>query len=498
MSSNFLNDNLFSVYANSNKIFIETESQKYSFKEFDDLVNKIANLLIASNLIQGDRVLVKLEKSIFSFALYIASIRAGGIFVPVNNDYTASEIDYFIENSIPYIFISNDESIKKVQNRNLKTFSLNSDMSGTFLENIKTQNTSFVPIERKKNDIASILYTSGTTGRSKGAMLSHNNLFSNTRELLEIWKFNENDALLHALPIYHIHGLFVACNLCLISGAKIHFIQKFQTEKVIEYLPKSTVMMGVPTFYTRLLESKKLNSQITENIRVFISGSAPLLSETHKEFEKVTGHKILERYGMTETNMNTSNPYDGERRAGTVGIPLPGINIRITDPETNVKLGSEKIGMIEIKGENIFEGYWTMEEQTKDSFTVDGYFITGDLGKFSSDGYLSIIGRNKDLIISGGLNIYPKEIEVVIDGINYVKESAIIGIPHKDFGEAVLAIVVANNEKISETTIMKVIQTKLAKFKQPKKIIFVSELPRNAMGKVQKQTLRNNYNKIFN
>ena len=498
MSPNFLNDNLFSVYANSNKIFIETESQKYSFKEFDDLVNKIANLLIASNLSQGDRVLVKLEKSIFSFALYIASIRAGGIFVPVNNDYTASEIDYFIENSIPYIFISNDESIKKVQNRNLKTFSLNSDMSGTFLENIKTQNTSFVPIERKKNDIASILYTSGTTGRSKGAMLSHNNLFSNTRELLKIWKFNENDALLHALPIYHIHGLFVACNLCLISGAKIHFIQKFQTEKVIEYLPKSTVMMGVPTFYTRLLESKKLNSQITENIRVFISGSAPLLSETHKEFEKVTGHKILERYGMTETNMNTSNPYDGERRAGTVGIPLPGINIRITDPETNVKLGSEKIGMIEIKGENIFEGYWTMEEQTKDSFTVDGYFITGDLGKFSSDGYLSIIGRNKDLIISGGLNIYPKEIEVVIDGINYVKESAIIGIPHKDFGEAVLAIVVANNEKISETTIMKVIQTKLAKFKQPKKIIFVSELPRNAMGKVQKQTLRNNYNKIFN
>ena len=498
MSSNFLNDNLFSVYANSNKIFIETESQKYSFKEFDDLVNKIANLLIASDLSEGDRVLVKLEKSIFSFALYIASIRAGGIFVPVNNDYTASEIDYFIENSIPYIFISNDESIKKVQNRNLKTFSLNSDMSGTFLENIKTQNTSFVPIERKKNDIASILYTSGTTGRSKGAMLSHNNLFSNTRELLKIWKFNENDALLHALPIYHIHGLFVACNLCLISGAKIHFIQKFQTEKVIEYLPKSTVMMGVPTFYTRLLESKKLNSQITENIRVFISGSAPLLSETHKEFEKVTGHKILERYGMTETNMNTSNPYDGERRAGTVGIPLPGINIRITDPETNVKLGSEKIGMIEIKGENIFEGYWTMEEQTKDSFTVDGYFITGDLGKFSSDGYLSIIGRNKDLIISGGLNIYPKEIEVVIDGINYVKESAIIGIPHKDFGEAVLAIVVANNEKISETTIMKVIQTKLAKFKLPKKIIFVSELPRNAMGKVQKQTLRNNYNKIFN
>ena len=497
MSSNFLNDNLFSVHANSNKIFIETESQKYSFKEFDDLVNKIANLLIASGLSEGDRVLVKLEKSIFSFALYISTIRAGGIFIPVNTDYTASEIEYFIDNSMPYIFISNDKSIEEVQNKNLKTFSLNNDGSGNFNKNVRTQKTSFQPVKRKKDDIASILYTSGTTGRSKGAMLSHNNLFSNTKELLRIWKFNENDVLLHALPIYHIHGLFVACNLCLLSGAKIHFIKKFQTEKVIEYLPKSTVMMGVPTFYTRLIESNKLNVQITKNIRVFISGSAPLLSETHKEFESLTGHKILERYGMTETNMNTSNPYDGERRAGTVGFPLPGIKIRITDTEKNHKMASEKIGMIEIKGENVFEGYWKMSDKTKESFTDDGYFVTGDLGKFSSDGYLSIIGRNKDLIISGGLNIYPKEIEVVIDGINNVKETAVIGVTHKDFGEAVVAVVVADREKISESSIMEIVQTKLAKFKQPKKIIFVNALPRNAMGKVQKQNLRNNYNKLF-
>ena len=497
MSSNFLNDNLFSVHANSNKIFIETESQKYSFKEFDYLVNKIANLLIASGLSEGDRVLVKLEKSIFSFALYISTIRAGGIFIPVNTDYTASEIEYFIDNSKPYIFISNDKSIEEVQNKNLKTFSLNNDGSGNFNKNVRTQKTSFQPVKRKKDDIASILYTSGTTGRSKGAMLSHNNLFSNTKELLRIWKFNENDVLLHALPIYHIHGLFVACNLCLLSGAKIHFIKKFQTEKVIEYLPKSTVMMGVPTFYTRLIESNKLNVQITKNIRVFISGSAPLLSETHKEFESLTGHKILERYGMTETNMNTSNPYDGERRAGTVGFPLPGIKIRITDTEKNHKMASEKIGMIEIKGENIFEGYWKMSDKTKESFTDDGYFVTGDLGKFSSDGYLSIIGRNKDLIISGGLNIYPKEIEVVIDGINNVKETAVIGVTHKDFGEAVVAVVVADREKISESSIMEIVQTKLAKFKQPKKIIFVNALPRNAMGKVQKQNLRNNYNKLF-
>ena len=498
MSSNFLNDNLFSVHANSNKIFIETESQKYSFKEFDDLVNKIANLLIASGLSEGDRVLVKLEKSIFSFALYISTIRAGGIFIPVNTDYTASEIEYFIDNSMPYIFISNDKSLKEVQNKNLKTFSLNNDGSGTFNKNVRTQKTSFQPVKRKKDDIASILYTSGTTGRSKGAMLSHNNLFSNTRELLRIWKFNGNDVLLHALPIYHIHGLFVACNLCLLSGAKIHFIKKFQTETVIEYLPKSTVMMGVPTFYTRLIESNKLNVQITKNIRVFISGSAPLLSETHKEFESLTGHKILERYGMTETNMNTSNPYDGERRAGTVGFPLPGIKIRITDTEKSHKMASEKIGMIEIKGENVFEGYWKMSDKTKESFTDDGYFVTGDLGKFSSDGYLSIIGRNKDLIISGGLNIYPKEIEVVIDGINNVKETAVIGVTHKDFGEAVVAVVVADREKVSESSIMEIVQTKLAKFKQPKKIIFVNALPRNAMGKVQKQNLRDNYNKLFN
>ena len=498
MFSNFLNDNLFSVYANSNKIFIETESQKYSFKEFDDLINKISNLLVTSGLNKGDRVLVKLEKSIFSFALYISTIRAGGIFIPVNTDYTASEIDYFIDNSMPSIFISNDQSLKDVQNRNLKTFSLNVDMSGTFTDNIRTQKTSFEPVKRNKDDIASILYTSGTTGRSKGAMLSHNNLFSNTKELLKIWKFNENDALLHALPIYHIHGLFVACNLCLLSGATIHFIKKFQAEKVIEFLPKSTVMMGVPTFYTRLIESKKLNAQITKSIRVFISGSAPLLSETHKEFESITGHKILERYGMTETNMNTSNPYDGERRAGTVGFPLPGIKIRITDPENNHELGSEKIGMIEIKGENVFEGYWKMKEQTKESFTDDGYFITGDLGKFSSDGYLSIIGRNKDLIISGGLNIYPKEIEVVIDGINNVKETAVIGVTHKDFGEAVVAVIVGDIKKVSERSIINVVQTKLAKFKRPKKIIFVNELPRNAMGKVQKQILRNTYNKLFN
>ena len=498
MSSNFLNENLFSVHANSNKIFIETESQKYSFKEFDDLVNKIANLLIDSGLSEGDRVLVKLEKSIFSFALYISTIRAGGIFIPVNTDYTASEIEYFIDNSMPYIFISNDKSLKEVQNKNLKTFSLNNDGSGTFNKNLRTQKTSFQPVKRKKDDIASILYTSGTTGRSKGAMLSHNNLFSNTKELLRIWKFNENDVLLHALPIYHIHGLFVACNLCLLSGTKILFIKKFQTEKVIEYLPNSTVMMGVPTFYTRLIESNKLNAQITKNIRVFISGSAPLLSETHKEFENITGHKILERYGMTETNMNTSNPYEGERRAGTVGFPLPGIKIRITDTESNHKLGSEKIGMIEIKGENVFEGYWKMSDKTKESFTDDGYFVTGDLGKFSIDGYLSIIGRNKDLIISGGLNVYPKEIEVVIDEIHNVKEAAVIGVTHKDFGEAVVAIVVADSEKVSERTIMDVVQTKLAKFKQPKKIIFVNELPRNAMGKVQKQILRNNYNKLFN
>ena len=497
MSENFLNDKLFSNFEKSEKIFLQTENRKYSFKEFNQLCNKIANFLLDSKIRENYRVLVKLEKSVICLAIYIATIRAGCIYVPVNTSYTAAEVDYFIVNSQPSLFISNYESIKNISNKNIKTAQLENDLSGPFLEKVQSQKDIFEPIKRDKDDIASILYTSGTTGRSKGAMLTHNNLVSNTKSLLKIWKFSDKDVLLHALPIYHIHGLFVAFNICILSGAKINFIEKFEIEKVIEKLPISTVMMGVPTYYTRLLQSQNLNHSLTKNIRLFISGSAPLLSETHKEFEKKTGHKILERYGMTETNMNTSNPYDGERKPGTVGFPLPGINVRITDPKNGEKLGIDKIGMIEIKGDNVFSGYWKMKKQTNDSFTKDGFFVTGDLGKFTADGYLSIIGRDKDLIISGGLNVYPKEVELLLDQNPNVKESAVIGVPHRDFGEAVVAVIVGNDKKDLEIEIIGSIKNKLANFKQPKKIILIPELPRNAMGKVQKQKLRSTYNKLF-
>ncbi len=497
MSANFLNDKLFSNFEKSEKIFLQTENRKYSFKEFNQLCNKIANFLLDSKIRENYRVLVKLEKSVICLAIYIATIRAGCIYVPVNTSYTAAEVDYLIVNSQPSLFISNYENIKNISNKNIKTAQLENDLSGPFLEKVQSKKDIFEPIKRDKNDIASILYTSGTTGRSKGAMLTHNNLVSNTKSLLKIWKFSDKDVLLHALPIYHIHGLFVAFNICILSGAKINFIEKFEIEKVIEKLPISTVMMGVPTYYTRLLQSQNLNHSLTKNIRLFISGSAPLLSETHKEFEKKTGHKILERYGMTETNMNTSNPYDGERKPGTVGFPLPGINVRITDPKNGEKLGIDKIGMIEIKGDNVFSGYWKMKKQTNDSFTKDGFFVTGDLGKFNADGYLSIIGRDKDLIISGGLNVYPKEVELLLDQNPNVKESAVIGVPHRDFGEAVVAVIVGNDKKDLEIEIIGSIKNKLANFKQPKKIILIPELPRNAMGKVQKQKLRSTYNKLF-
>lgn len=501
-SDNFLNDKIFSNHNNSERIFLETENDKITFSDFDKLANKISNALITLKLKENDRVLVQLEKSVISFAIFIAAIRTGCIYIPLNPSYTASEVEYFIENSKPSLFISeekNTNELKRViKNQSVKTISLNKNLAGPLVNLIEKQSAEFRPVKRSKNDIASILYTSGTTGRSKGAMLTHNNLVSNTIELVKLWKFDEKDILIHALPIYHIHGLFVACNIALMSGVKMYFLEKFDVDQVIQYLPRSTSMMGVPTFYTRLLDSDKFNEGVTKNIRIFISGSAPLLPETHNKFESISGHKILERYGMTETNMNASNPYDGERKAGTVGFPLPGISIRITDVKNGNTLENENIGMIEIKGENVFLGYWEMDDETNKSFTKDNYFITGDLGKISSDGYLTIIGRNKDLIISGGLNIYPKEIELVLDQIDQVKETAVIGVPHKDFGEAVVAVIVASEEKPSEKYVMSLIQNKLAKFKQPKKLFFIPELPRNTMGKVQKQVLRNNFKEIFN
>jgi malonyl-CoA/methylmalonyl-CoA synthetase len=368
------------------------------------------------------------------------------------------------------------------------------DGSGSFTSLAAAASDQFAPVARAGNDLAAFLYTSGTTGRSKGAMLTQNNLLSNAQTLVNAWRFTEDDILLHALPIFHTHGLFVATNIILLARASMIFLPKFDVDSVFALLPQATSMMGVPTFYTRLLDDERLTADSTRHIRLFVSGSAPLLAETHLQFSARTGQQILERYGMTETNMNTTNPYDGPRRAGTVGMPLAGVELKITDPETGVTLENGTIGQIEVRGPNVFVGYWNMPEKTREELREDGFFITGDLGFIDDQGYVQIVGRNKDLIIAGGYNIYPKEIELILDDQPGVLESAVIGVPHADFGESVVGILVPDNsglldlEKITET-----LAASLAKFKQPRKLVVVDALPRNAMGKVQKNILRDTY-----
>ncbi len=352
----------------------------------------------------------------------------------------------------------------------------------------------FPTVPRTADDLAALLYTSGTTGRSKGAMLTHGNLVSNARTLRDAWRFTDRDVLIHALPIFHTHGLFVATNVTLLSGASMILLPKFDPVRILALMPRATVLMGVPTFYVRLLETPGLTKEAVANMRLFVSGSAPLLAETHREWQARTGHAILERYGMTETNMNTSNPYEGNRVAGTVGLPLPGTEVIVTDPETGVELPKGDIGMIEVRGPNVFKGYWRMPEKTAAELRANGFFITGDLGHFDDKDYLHIVGRAKDLIITGGFNVYPKEIEAEIDDIPGVLESAVIGLPHKDFGEAVTAVVVpTGTPALSEADVIAALENRLARFKHPKRVIFVRELPRNAMGKVQKNLLRTQY-----
>jgi malonyl-CoA/methylmalonyl-CoA synthetase len=370
--------------------------------------------------------------------------------------------------------------------------------SGSFAQKAAPQPTEFSTVPRKAEDLAAFLYTSGTTGRSKGAMLTQNNLLSNAEVLTDHWAFTATDVLLHALPIFHTHGLFVATNIALLSGCKILFLPKFDREAIIALLPQATSMMGVPTFYTRLLDDPRFDRDLTGHMRLFISGSAPLLAETHKLFEERSGHRILERYGMTETNMSTSNPYEGARRAGTVGFPLPGIELKITDSTTGETLPQGDIGQIEVRGANVFKGYWNMPEKTAEELRSDGFFITGDLGMIDADGYVHIVGRNKDLIISGGFNIYPKEIEAVLDAQEGVLESAVIGVPHPDFGETVLALIVPSAERAPDLDAIHAhISHSLARFKLPKKLILLPELPRNTMGKVQKNTLRDQFRDLF-
>lgn len=463
---------------------------------------RYANALRGLGVETGDRVVVQVEKSPQAVFLYLACLRAGAVFVPLNTAYTKAELDYFVGDAEPRLLVCAPEKegeLGEIGTRlDAAVATLGSHDDGSLAEAARAASEAFDDVARGADDLAALLYTSGTTGRSKGAMLTHGNLASNAVTLADYWRFSQADMLLHALPIFHTHGLFVAINTTLMAGSSLIFLPRFDAAEVLRHLPKATCMMGVPTFYVRLLQQEGLTAEATAHMRLFVSGSAPLLSETHEQWRARTGHAILERYGMTETNMITSNPYDGARVAGAVGMPLPGISLRIVQPETGEALPQGEIGMIEVKGPNVFKGYWRMPEKTKSEFRPDGFFITGDLGKIDAAGYVHIVGRGKDLVITGGYNVYPKEVETEIDGIPGVFESAVIGVPHADFGEGVTAIVVRKpGATVEERTILATLEGRLAKFKQPKRVLFVDELPRNTMGKVQKNILRDKYGQLY-
>lgn len=499
---NFLFESIRNSFSSLQAPFIQTaEEEIYSYEAMLGISGRFAHTLVSQGVKAGDRVCVQVEKSPQAIFLYLACVRAGAVFVPLNTAYTLNELDYFISDASPKLIIVSpikaDELNVLATKYGAHLLTLGEKNDGTFIENAKRFNPDFKDITRNKDDLAALLYTSGTTGRSKGAMLTHNNLASNAKTLAKQWRFTHKDVLLHALPIFHTHGLFVATNVTLMAGSSLILLPKFDPNQLLQLFPKATCMMGVPTFYVRLLQNEQLTKANFKNIRLFVSGSAPLLAETHREWQEKTGHAILERYGMTETNMITSNPYDGKRVAGAVGLPLEGVYVRITNTETNEPLPQGEIGMIEVKGENVFQGYWQMPEKTKAEFRQDGYFITGDLGFIDKEGYLHIVGRGKDLVITGGYNVYPKEIEDEIDAINGVLESAVIGLPHKDFGEAVTAVVVLKNKTLVESDILKSLEMRLAKYKQPKRIIFADDLPRNTMGKVQKNILRKTHNTLY-
>src|SRR4051794_12040827 len=494
---------LFDTLDDPARLAIETiEGARISYGELIARTGQMANVLVASGVKPGDRVAAQTEKSVPGLVLYLAALRAGAVYLPLNTAYTLNELEYFVTDAEPSLVVCDPakaEGIGAIASKvGAKVDTLGADGNGSLSDAAATASANFETIPRADDDLAAILYTSGTTGRSKGAMLTHDNLASNSRSLVGYWRFSDKDVLIHALPIYHTHGLFVASNVTLFARASMIFLPKFDPELIIKLMARATVLMGVPTFYTRLLQSPALTRETTGHMRLFISGSAPLLADTHREWFARTGHAVLERYGMTETNMNTSNPYDGTRVPGAVGHPLPGVRLRVTDPETGKELARDSVGMIEVKGPNVFKGYWRMPEKTKAEFRDDGFFITGDLGKIDANGYVHILGRGKDLVISGGFNVYPKEIESEIDAMPGVIESAVIGLPHADFGEGVTAVVVCDKgAKVDERSVLKALEGRLAKFKMPKRVIVVDELPRNAMGKVQKNILRDTYAKLF-
>ena len=474
------------------QVFLEADSgESFSYADVDRETARYANFLIGLGLQRGDRVAVQVEKSPQAVFIYLACLRAGLCYLPLNNAYQQGEIRYFLGDAEPAVAICSPRNqawftgLCKEENVP-NVFTLDENGIGTFADGSGASPAQFATRSSSPDDLAVIIYTSGTTGRSKGAMVTHGNLTSNAQVLCDAWRITAEDTLIHALPIFHIHGLFVALNTILRSGAKLIFQRKFDARAVLAALPRATMLMGVPTFYTRLLAETDFTRAACKSMRLFVSGSAPLLLDTFNEFRTRTGHTILERYGMSEAGMICSNPYGGERRGGTVGKPLPGVSLRIADGDT---------GVIEIKGPNVFSGYWRMPEKTQEEFTGDGYFKTGDIGTIDRDGYVSIVGRAKDLIISGGFNVYPKEIELLIDEIPGVAESAVIGLPHPDFGEAVTAVIVRNKDgaRLSEADVIAKVKNQLANFKVPKRVYFVDELPRNTMGKVQKNILRTQF-----
>ncbi|HKX22850.1 MAG TPA: malonyl-CoA synthase [Rhizorhapis sp.] len=465
-----------------------------SYADLIDRTGRLANLFRSLGVKRGDRLAVQTEKSADALLVYLAAVRAGAVYLPLNPAYTVGEVRYFLGDAAPVLFICRPEDengmrelAQQVGVPNLLL--LGASGEGDLLSLAAGQPSGFEDVPRGEGHLAAILYTSGTTGRSKGAMLTHGNLQSNAETLRKYWRFTSEDRLLHALPIFHTHGLFVATNSILAAGASMTFLPRFDAKELIRHLPNATVLMGVPTFYSRLLAEEGFTRELVSHMRLFVSGSAPLSAETHKAFSARTGHAILERYGMTETNMNTSNPYDGERVPGSVGFPLPGVELRIADSE-NGALIDDGIGVIEVRGPNVFKGYWQMPEKTAEDFRADGFFITGDLGHIDERGYVFIDGRAKDLIISGGFNVYPAEVEAAIDAIPGIAESAVIGVPYADMGEAVVAIVQARDPALDETKVLQALSDQLARYKQPRRVLFLPELPRNSMGKIQKKLLR--------
>ena len=482
-------DHVFNTYE-GRPCLLTPDGQDWLYRDLSDYVARAATVLEAQGVQVSDRVVAQVAKSKQNLALYLAVLRVGGVYVPLNTAYTEAELDYFMADAEPALFVGASARV------DVSSLTLDDRGQGSFDDAVQSAKPAEHIVERDAKDLAAILYTSGTTGRSKGAMLSHKNLASNAHALNQAWGWQHEDVLLHALPIFHVHGLFIASHCALLNGSAMQWLSKFDAQAVMSALPNSTVMMGVPTFYVRLLAASEFKELPLAHMRLFICGSAPLTAQVFRQWEEVTGHRILERYGMSETIINTTNPLVGERVEATVGFPLPGLDLRIAD-EHGAECAVGDIGTIEVRGDSVFSGYWRMPEKTAEEIRQDGYFITGDLGSVDSEGRVTIVGRGKDLVISGGYNVYPKEVESVIDELSEVLESAVIGVPHADFGEAVVALVVPRVDPVDEGLIATALKDKLARFKHPKAVINVAELPRNTMGKVQKNVLRETHKDLF-